>query len=227
MFSLSAAIGGGKHPFPYRTRKLSPLTAIFVLFYEREHMLLLALSTSFLIISKYTKFMDFDQIIKNRISCRSYSNKEVEEEKLQKILETIRSVPSAGNLQAFHVVVIKNKRIREELSQISRGKPFLSEAPICLVFLADKTRAEFKYGDRGRELYSVQDATIAASYCQLVATSLGLSTVWVGAFNPIDVSRIINVESKVPVAILPIGYPNGTQEIHEKRKLEDLVSYIE
>lgn len=171
--------------------------------------------------------MDFDQVIKNRISCRSYLNKEIEEEKIQKILETIRSAPSAGNLQSFHVLVVKNKRVKEELSQVSRGKPFLAEAPVCLVFLADLDRSGFKYGERGRELYSIQDATIAASYSQLVATSLGLSTVWVGAFNPADVSRIINIESKVPVAIIPIGYPNGTQEIHEKRKLEDLVSYLE
>jgi nitroreductase len=81
-----------------------------------------------------------------------------------------------------------------------------------------------RFGERGRGLYSVQDATIACAYAQLAATALGLGSVWVGAFDPDEVRKIVGLpEAQQPVAILPIGYPEGDLEIRGRRTLEDLV----
>lgn len=172
--------------------------------------------------------MDFLDVIKNRHSVRSFSSKEVEEEKLQEILRVIDSAPSAGNLKSYRVVVVKDKEKKGLLSEAALNQTFVAEAPVTLVFLADKTTAASiqerrpgiivagqKYGKRGEELYSVQDATIAASYAQLAATNIGLSTVWVGAFHPEKVSKIIECKvTELPIAIIPLGYKkliNSTQ----------------
>lgn len=164
--------------------------------------------------------MDFSDVINIRKSVRKYSSKEVEEEKLQGILKIINSAPSAGNLKSYRVIVVKDKETKEKLKDACLGQGFVSQAPVNLVFLADKNSGEHiqnrrpstmvageKYGKRGAELYSIQDATIACSYAQLAAVEFGLSTVWVGAFEPEEVSKIINAkENEVPIAVLPLGY---------------------
>jgi nitroreductase len=81
-----------------------------------------------------------------------------------------------------------------------------------------------RYGKRAEKLYSVQDATIACTFAMLAATAMGLGSVWVGAFEPDEIRRIIGAPAKVcPVAILPIGYAAERPDPPERRPLEDLV----
>ncbi len=95
---------------------------------------------------------------------------------------------------------------------------------MVLVFCADHMRSAAKYGKRGVELYAVQDATIAAAYCQLAASALGLATVWVGAFDPEIAREAIGAPDQVtPVAIVPIGYPAEAPEPTPRRRLAELV----
>jgi nitroreductase len=73
-------------------------------------------------------------------------------------------------------------------------------------------------------LYSVQDATIACTFAMLAASALGLASVWVGAFDEDQVSRVISApEEQRPVAMLPIGYAAGPPRQRARRKLEELV----
>jgi nitroreductase len=76
-----------------------------------------------------------------------------------------------------------------------------------LVFCAAPDRAA-KYGERGRTLYALQDATIAVVHAQLTATALGLATCWVGAFDEAAVVQSLQLPSGLrPVVLLPVGYP--------------------
>jgi len=78
------------------------------------------------------------------------------------------------------------------------------------VFVALPKTSSQKYGDRGRELYAVQDATIAASFAWLQAVDLGLSGGWVGGFAEDKVRKILDLdENQKPIAIIPIGYPKN------------------
>ncbi len=150
--------------------------------------------------------MDFFEAVEKRHSVRNYSDKEVGEEKLQKILAAIERTPSAGGLRSFHVEVVKDKETKDKLSEQTFGRAGF-EAPVLLIFLADLEISASKYEERGRELYCVQDATIAAAYSQLAATALGLSTVWVGAFHEKEVREILGAkENEKPVAIIVLGY---------------------
>lgn len=168
--------------------------------------------------------MDFFDTVRNRHSVRKFQPKEVEQEKLNLILETVNAAPSAGDLQAYQVVLVRDLGTRQALAQASYGQGCLVEAPLALVFCADQLMSAGKYGKRGAELYAVQDATIATAYCQLAATALGLATVWVGAFDPSAVSAAINAPEHVtPVSIIPIGYAAEEPGPTPRRKLDDLV----
>ncbi|GIU71135.1 MAG: NADH dehydrogenase [Candidatus Nitrosocaldaceae archaeon] len=165
----------------------------------------------------------FFDVIENRHSIRAYKDREVEEEKLLKILEVVRKAPSAGNLQAYMLYVVKSKSIKKRLAEAALNQEFIAEAPIVLVFVAVPERSTWRYGSRG-EFYALQDATIAAAYAQLAATALELASVWVGAFDDEEVKDIIDTKDK-PIAIMPIGYPNEEPEITERRKIEEFVIY--
>jgi len=168
--------------------------------------------------------MEFGKLIKNRHSTRAYNKHPISEEKLEKILEAAISAPSAGNLQAYKIYIIKDKVSKNKLAQAANEQKFISEASVVLVFCQDKLQSSKKYRERGEELYSLQDATIACAYAQLAAANLGLGNVWVGAFNEEEVRKIINVPISLrPIAVLPIGYPNEEPKIKPRRELKDLV----
>lgn len=167
--------------------------------------------------------MDFFEVIEKRRSVRAYLSRDVEEDKLKKVLDAALQAPSAGNLQAYRIFLTKNPEMRERLAEASFGQQFVAEAPVVLVFCALPEKSSARYGKRGAELYCIQDATIAASYAQLAATALGLATCWVGAFDDDAVKKILALKKERPVAILPLGY---AAETPRKPKREDFNSII-
>lgn len=165
--------------------------------------------------------MEFWEVLERRKSTRRFLRKPVSRQAVKKILEAGRRGPSAGNLQAWRVVVVWGEGVKERLAEI--GQRFLGEAAVVLVFCAVPEESGQRYGERGRELYSVQDATIACLLCWLAAVDLGLAGVWVGAFNEEKVSEILGLEQGWrPVGILPIGYGEEKPVSPEKKRLEEL-----
>jgi nitroreductase len=101
-----------------------------------------------------------------------------------------------------------DEKIKDRMVLAARDQVFISQAPLVLVFCANPSRSVERYGERS-QLFSVQDATIAAAYAQLTIHALGLLTVWIGAFDENKVSEILHLpQGQRPIAILPIGYEN-------------------
>lgn len=169
----------------------------------------------------------FFEVLRRRHSIRSYTDKEIEDWKLKQILEAVNSAPSAGNLQAYDIFVVHNRRKKHALAKAAGGQYFISEAPIVLVFCAVSSRSSWKYGSRGEQLYCIQDATIAAAYAQLAATALGLASIWVGAFDEKEALEALGQESEFrPLVIMPIGYTVEKPEIAPRRRLEECLHII-
>lgn len=170
--------------------------------------------------------MEFSDVLKTRRSIRFYSNKQVEEQKLTKILEAVNSAPSAGNLQAYEIVIVREPKIKEKLMYAAWGQKFILQAPINLIFFANPEKSAHAYGKRGEELFAIQDATIAASYAQLAAVDLGLGSVWVGSFDDAEVNEITNAPHNLkPVAIIPIGYYERTSTKTPRREIKEFMNY--
>ncbi len=172
---------------------------------------------------------DFFETVHHRHSVRSYQrDMPVEKEKLHAILETACSAPSAGDLQAYKIIVVTKTETRQSLAVAAYDQVFIAEAPVCLVFCAEPTRSEQKYGERGRNLYAIQDTTIAAAYAQLAVVAAGMASTWVGYFDEDKVKQAIQLENGfVPIAMLSLGYPAELPEPTTRRKLEDVISYID
>ncbi|MEJ2559049.1 MAG: nitroreductase family protein [Anaerolineae bacterium] len=121
----------------------------------------------------------------------------------------------------------QSTQIKQALAKAAGNQDFLAEAPVVLVFCTHPARSAARYGERGKRLYCLQDASIAIAYAQLAATALGLASCWVGAFNDEQVARAIHLPtSQHPVAILPVGYPGESPLRAPRRSLPDLVHHI-
>jgi len=168
--------------------------------------------------------MEYFDVVRARHSTRRYSSAVLEEEKLRSILDAVNRAPSAGNLQAYEIFLARERRHRRALADASLSQSFIAEAPVVLVFCAHPARAEREYGERGRSLYALQDATIACTFAMLAATALGLATVWIGAFDEEKVRKAIGAPKGVqPAALLPVGYAAEKPIQTPRRPLGDLV----
>lgn len=171
--------------------------------------------------------MEFLEMVKKRHSIRAFKNMDIEKEKLNKLLFVANSSPSAGNLQAYQIFLVRENAQKTALVKAAYGQDFLAQAPVDLVFCVDPLRSARKYGKRGAELYSIQDATISAAYVHLAAVDLGLGSVIVGAFDEEAVSKILNLTGTLrPIIILPVGYPDEKPDISPRRKIDDLIKEI-
>jgi nitroreductase len=168
--------------------------------------------------------MQFFEVVKQRRSVRAFTGALVEADKLAAILDAARLAPSAGNLQAYQVVVADDAGSKKALAAAALGQDFLAEAPVVLVFCASPQRSESKYGLRGTALYCIQDATIAACYAQLAAAAQGLASCWVGAFDEARVKAALRLPRQLrPISLLPIGYAAEAPERPQRRALDELV----
>lgn len=150
--------------------------------------------------------LDLDSIFNKRHSVRSYTNFLPPDKDIEKVLKAAELAPSAGDLKARKLLFIKAASKRRELSEAAFGQDFVAQAPFVLVFCAD-LEAISPYGDRGRDLYCVQDATIAATFSMLKATELGLGTCWIGAFEEEKVREACGLKVTLrPVVMLTLGY---------------------
>jgi len=167
--------------------------------------------------------MSFFKTIEKRRSIRSYSSRKVAKSKIQKILKAAWMSPSAMGMQNFKIFVVDNPKKKEMLVKATHDQEYVNSS-LVLVFCTDPKRIKFM-GTRGKTLLSVQDATIAASYAQLAATSLGLSSVWVGHFKEKAVAQILKTKLR-PVVVLPIGYANEKPKPKKSQSMKSLIKRI-
>jgi nitroreductase len=170
--------------------------------------------------------LSFFETVRRRRSIRSFQSKPVEDEKLFKILETVDLAPSAGNLQAYEIVMVRDENRKRALAEAAWGQWFIAEAPVVFVVCANKRRSAVRYGSRGENLYSINDASIAATYLELAVAALGLGSCWVGAFRDDMVSKAIEAPSHIrPIAIIPIGYPAESPSRPPRRGFKDFLHF--
>ena len=169
---------------------------------------------------------EFFRIVSTRRSTRNFdTSRLVEQWKIDKILATADTAPTAGNFQGFEVFYIKNKEIKKRLVEAANNQPYVN-APVVLVFCKDPARIKINFPPEILAKFSLQDATLAAAYSQLAASALGLSSIWIGMFDEEKVMQIIDTDLK-PSSILCIGYPHQKRLPKSRRKLKDLIHVIE
>ena len=90
--------------------------------------------------------MDVFEAIRTRRSIRAFTEEEVSEETIEKILDAARWAPSAGNIQPWIFVVVKRMEIKRRLAEAALNQFFIEEAPVVIVVCADQERSGMYYG---------------------------------------------------------------------------------
>lgn len=170
--------------------------------------------------------MDVLQAIKKRKSVRAYTNEKVSEKDVERLIDAARWAPSAGNIQPWAFVVVKDVETKQKLSYAALNQNFIQKAPVVIVVCADLIRSSRGYGRRGVHLYSLQDTAAATENILLAAQELGLATCWVGAFRENEVAEAVKAPRNLrPVAIVPVGYPAERPAAPQKRSVNEIVHY--
>ncbi|MBP3255187.1 MAG: nitroreductase family protein [Clostridia bacterium] len=168
--------------------------------------------------------MELEEVIKNRFSCRKFSDKVVEKEKLNKILEAGRLAPTAKNNQPIKIYVIQSE---EAISKLDKGTICRYGAKTVLLICGDKEKA---FQDGEYSSYEM-DASIVTTHMMLEATNLGVDNIWIRLFDGDILRKEFDIPSNfIPVCLLPIGYKIEEcipSRLHETRKnIDEIVKFI-
>lgn len=169
--------------------------------------------------------MDFLELAKKRYSVRKFSDKKVEKEKIDLILEAGRLAPTAVNYQPQRILVLESDESLEKLKECSK---YHFDAPLAMLVCYDNTISwKRRYDDK--DMGEV-DASIVATQMMLEITNLNLGTTWVGHFDPQKIRETFSLpENIIPVALFPIGYPHEESfphKLHEERfEISETVVY--
>ena len=170
--------------------------------------------------------MEFREVVKDRFSCKKFSDRKVDREQLEAILKAGSLAPTAKNLQEQHIYVIQSD---DGLAKIDKVTPCRYNAGTCLLVAFDKNNV-YTYPDSARES-GIEDASIVATHLMLAAANEGVDSCWL---NCIDLEQIRSVfdlpDNEDVLMILDLGYASagtGPLSNHGKRKpLSETVTYL-
>lgn len=169
--------------------------------------------------------MNFLELVHTRYACRSYLTRQVEDEKLDYILECARQAPSAVNFQPWHFVVVRSGQKRQMLQQCY-DRDWFRSAPVYIVVCADESVAWTRKSDNMN--HACIDAAIAAEHICLAAADVGLGSCWVCNFDAELFRRLFSLpEGMHPVVFIPLGHIDRVPERKMPRKpINEIVSVV-
>lgn len=173
--------------------------------------------------------MEYSEVVRKRRSVRAFLNEDVPLETVLEILEEAILAPSAGNLQPWRFIVIGNQELKFQLTQSAFAQRFIAQAPWVVAVVAKVDESAAVYGERGKNLYAIQDTAALIMLILLSATNRDLGACWVGAFDDDRVNEILGIKpGERVVALVPIGKPARMPEVPSSRKdLRELIEIIE
>ncbi len=169
--------------------------------------------------------MELIKIMESRISVRSFKPEKIDRKTVLDVLEAGRIAPSACNYQPWVFIVIDEPEILKKLYN-AYPRDWFALVPQLIIICGDYS-ASWKRPVDGKE-HCDFDISVATDHITLMATEKGLGTCWVCNFNPHTVSKVLNLPENIkPLVILPIGYPEFTNDVKEKKrkKIEETVYF--
>ena len=147
--------------------------------------------------------MTFAEMTDRRFSVKKFTDQPVEEEKLQKILETAGKAPTAKNAQCIRIYVLKSE---EAVNKARKLTPCTYGAPVVLLFSYEESEA-YTYPRQNEQNSGAEDCSIVATHVMFEALEQGLGTCWVNNFNPEEAHQAFSLpESEHVVLLMPLGH---------------------
>ncbi len=175
--------------------------------------------------------------LKNRRTIRKYSNRDISDELLNKLLEISFRAPTTGNMQVYSVVITRDTDNKKKLAPAHFNQPTVTQAPVVLTFCADFNRfikwCRYRNANPGYENFqsfvtAALDAVIVTQQFNTAAEAVGLGCCYLGTttYNAPQIVEILNLPRYViPITTLTVGYPEDIPEQTERLPLDAIVHY--
>lgn len=175
---------------------------------------------------------NFFELVSFRQSDRAFDpNRPVEEEKIRKILETVRLAPSACNSQPWHFIVVDDPEIKNKLadavaSKVLNMNHFAKQAPVHIVIVEEKPNLSASFGSWIKDKnFAHIDIGIAAAHLVLAAEDEGLGSCIMGWFDEDKVRKLLGIPSNKRVLLdVVIGYSTQSSRKKTRKALEQITS---
>jgi nitroreductase len=171
-------------------------------------------------------------LILSRQSDRKYSEKPVEKEKLERILEAGRMAPSACNAQPWKFIVVDEPKLLGQVAEAASAKligmnTFVGQAPVMIVVVREKPNMSSKVGATIKNKdYSLIDIGISSENVCLQATAEGLGSCIIGWFDEREIRKILDIpRSKRVELIITIGYSLSEMRVKKRKPAAETISY--
>ena len=157
--------------------------------------------------------MQVKEAIHKRLSIRRYGDDTIDADHLQTLLKALQLAPSANNDQNWEFVFVDDPELKNKLVGACFNQSFIRD---CAYFIAGVADPAFKW--------HMVDITIAMSQLSLQAVELGYGTCWIGAFDPNQVQKILQVQrGKKVVICMTLGTPIGRHIARQRKNLDSFV----
>src|SRR3712207_1453731 len=123
--------------------------------------------------------------------CRDYLDRDVRQAKVDRILDMASRYPSAGHTEPQEFVVVRDRRVKEDLARAALDQTFVARAPLVIVVVSDIRRSAERYGERGVRFFSIIDGAFVAMLVLLAAVNEGLGACFVGSFYDREVQEVL------------------------------------
>lgn len=177
--------------------------------------------------------MEFSQAIKERVSIRKYQKKDIESSQLAYILECGHYAPTAGNLQPWEFLIIKDVNMKRKIvdttfignqKNSSRHQEWLIDAPVFIIVCANKDRISARYGEESMRKLIYLDCSACVENMLLAAVDINLGSCYISGFRENELSQVLQLPSSLEVvAFIPVGYAEGIAIKRPKRPLKEVV----
>lgn len=160
--------------------------------------------------SKNSKII-LDNILE-RVSIRQYSDKKIEQEKIDTILKAAMAAPSGMNRQPWEIIVVNDKDKLAAIAQATPNARYSKDSQVTMIVCGD-----IKVSDK----LWMQDCCAVTENILLAVQSLDLGAVWCMCYpkqeNVNAIQKIFNLPKNIiPLSIIPMGYPATKQEAKQK-----------
>lgn len=161
--------------------------------------------------------------IMTRSSVRSYQDKPVEKDKIEKLLRAGMAAPSAMNKQPWHFVVVTDKKELTDIAEATPNASMAKDAPLAIIVCCDLTKA----ADGDAQQFWIQDCSAVSENILLAAHGMGLGAVWTGTYPSEErceaIRKIVGLpKTMVPLNTIVIGYPDGEAQPKDKWNTENI-----
>lgn len=171
--------------------------------------------------------MEFRELLYKRRSYRSFTGGTMTREQLEYILDAATRAPNACNMQSWHFTAVCGKNAIAELCpNVYRGE-WIRSAAVVIVVSTDREGVESRFGERGRDLFAIQDTACAMNNILLAAADLGFGGCFIGAFDEGACREQLGLGERYrPVALAAIGTIDSEVELRERKPFSEVVDII-